>query len=246
MSIFRFFRKRPLTNYFYKVELIGIYDIPSVDQVNMVELIVMDKEIKDFDAKKIFQIISEKKFQFAYDETYLNESGTKRIEKTHHPNQLKSFRVLFFFDSLDINQPLFILHRSVSLTNPVEMPDRIKNIMNNILCPLIRQSQSKKDPLKFIVDITKTIPEINSEIIEIKKLLLKSNYQIYFDQEAIINVRQSLNNNFAIGINEFNFDIEHLEKQKVIISVLDQKIEVQKINMIFFLDELIKQFPTNE
>lgn len=133
MGIFNFRKKKGTENNFHKnSELIGVYKIGGVDSVNLIE-IIFEEEINDFNPGEITQEIRNQdklNWQTAYDEKYLDASGTKIIgDDFDKPKELVSFRIVFFFHYLDISKPMISQYGLINLTEAKELPERLKKLI---------------------------------------------------------------------------------------------------------------------
>ena len=132
MGLFNF-NKKANDNYSNIVELIGIYDIKSENDVKLIELVI-SANINDFDAGQITQEIKgtdRLDWQTAYNEKYLDLEGEKIIgDDFEKPNDLNKFRIAFFFYYLDLSKPLISQFGLIRLINTVGMPDRLNNLID--------------------------------------------------------------------------------------------------------------------
>jgi hypothetical protein len=120
-------------DYTEKVELVGIYNVETFKEVKLIELIIKG-DINDFDPGLITQEIREKDrldWQTAYDEKYLDLNGTEIIgDDLNKPKDYNKFRVAFLFDYLQINKPLISQYGLIKLTRAINVPDRLKELIN--------------------------------------------------------------------------------------------------------------------
>jgi hypothetical protein len=132
MGLFNFIKKTN-DNYSDSVELIGIYDIESENDVKLIELII-NENINKFDAGLITQEIkgtNKLNWQTAYDEKYLDFEGEKLIgDDFEKPKDIERFRVVFFFYFLDFTKPLISQFGLIKITDSQILPDRLKRIID--------------------------------------------------------------------------------------------------------------------
>ena len=115
-----------------KMRLEGIYRLENHDQVYIIELF-FNESPDQVDLGQITQEsieIDRMSWQAPYDEIYLNEAGDKMIgDSLNIPENCNYTRILFFFHYLDFKKPLLTHIGNLDLTNPISIPDRLKNLI---------------------------------------------------------------------------------------------------------------------
>ena len=114
------------------MQLIGVYEVENYDNVYLVEL-TLNEPPEKLDVGQITQEINgmdKSEWQSPWDEKYLDPTGENVIgEFFDVPKGQKTTRITFFFHELNLQLPLLTQYGPVSLTAPVTMPDRLKEII---------------------------------------------------------------------------------------------------------------------
>lgn len=115
-----------------KITLLGVY--ATVDEaVYLLEFRVNDSpSAVNLDAFALKEKgVPRSDWQVPYDERYLNEGGTQVIGDYLDRNELpgESSRIVFFLYVEDLTLPLLTPYGEISLPEPTEMPERLKEII---------------------------------------------------------------------------------------------------------------------
>ncbi|RYC50467.1 hypothetical protein DN53_17695 [Flagellimonas olearia] len=96
---------------------------------------------------------------------------------------------------------------------------------------------------EFLNTLCKSIPDLNDEIKDIKALFIRARYS-GFNEKEVIEIKDYILQEEGIGIDEFIIDPEPWKGKDIwTISFLGDEVQVQKKNILLFLDMLIKKFP---
>lgn len=121
MDLFSFLKKTPFA-FCSEVKLIGVYNVPNMPEVKLVELLVHTSP-ENFDIGSISQEIKgldRMSWQTAYDEKYIDIEGNEI-----KANKTAPFRLLFFFHYLDVSKPLITQYGYTKLSITGPMPQKL-------------------------------------------------------------------------------------------------------------------------
>lgn len=114
------------------MEIIGIYNVKESSDVFLVEMRFSVRP-EDVDVSGITQEMkntTRDNWQAAYSEKYLDNSGEKIIGDDYSlPKNQENTRLVFFFHYLDFNTKLLTPFGEIAPTPPLEMPQRLADII---------------------------------------------------------------------------------------------------------------------
>lgn len=115
-----------------KLQMNGIYKVPDIEYVHLVELEVLD-ELNDFDISKITQVITNQErlnWQAPYTEKYLNKNNYVIGDLFDEPETLlQGDKILFFFHGIQHDKPFRTQFGVLGFNKATEIPPTLRNIM---------------------------------------------------------------------------------------------------------------------
>ena len=115
-----------------KMTLNGIYGVEDFEDVFLIELTINESPA-DVNVEEITQEITgvdRLDWQSPWDEKYLDEKGEGIIgDLSNRPPASELTRIIFFFHNLDFDKPLQTQYGQLKLTQPLEMPLRLKTLI---------------------------------------------------------------------------------------------------------------------
>jgi hypothetical protein len=115
------------------VQVVGVYAVKNIHHVYLIELEIgllpSEVRVESFSQKNDAQ--SQSSWQAAYDEHYLDETGTKVIGRMLGNQNLPGTdtRIAFFLHDINFSKPLLWQNGEILLPLPSPMPDRLANIL---------------------------------------------------------------------------------------------------------------------
>ena len=118
----------------FEIQVHGVYSVDENPDVFLVELSINDSP-SNVDLMSFVQEDKSKprdSWQTAYDEHYLNDSGTEVIGRCFENERLMGIktRLAFFMYFIDFGKPLLSQYGEIKLPNPTPMPDRLARIID--------------------------------------------------------------------------------------------------------------------